>query len=279
MGARPPEWHRGDNTKRTFDFVLVTVVWESYAVRRIIHHALAGLGISALATVAAASALAGSATPTVTTDNVVVAVSAPVTTRQVHSGSPASTLASTADNLRSDRSSRSSRRPALAATAAADAREKSLIRQYALVNAQQVVIQKKRAAAKAALAKKKQAAIAKRRAQATAAAKRAGYSPGTTDPRDIARQLMKNKYGWGKSEFSCFNNIIMRESMWKLTATNTSSGAYGIPQALPGRKMASAGSDWRTNPATQIRWGLTYVKDRYGTPCGAWGFKSSHGWY
>ena len=66
-----------------------------------------------------------------------------------------------------------------------------------------------------------------------------GYEPGTTDPREIARQILKNKYGYGASQFTCFNNIIMRESMWKVNATNPSSGAYGIPQALPGSKMAT----------------------------------------
>jgi hypothetical protein len=90
---------------------------------------------------------------------------------------------------------------------------------------------------------------------------------------------MANKYGWGADQFSCYDNIIMRESMWDTYAENASSGAYGIPQALPASKLSKFGSDWRTNPATQILWGLDYVKDRYGTPCSAWGFKSSHGWY
>src|SRR5664279_3089748 len=100
-----------------------------------------------------------------------------------------------------------------------------------------------------------------------------------TDPREIARQMMLSMYGWGNSEFACFDNIIMHESKWSITATNPSSGAYGIPQALPGNKMATAGADWKTNPATQIKWALGYVKARYSTPCGAWSFKSAHGWY
>jgi hypothetical protein len=106
-----------------------------------------------------------------------------------------------------------------------------------------------------------------------------GYEPATTDPRDIARQIMANKYSWGEDQFSCYNDIIMRESKWIVSADNPHSSAYGIPQALPGKKMASFGADWRTNPATQIRWGLDYVHDRYGTPCGAWSFKRGHGWY
>ena len=106
-----------------------------------------------------------------------------------------------------------------------------------------------------------------------------GYEPSVTDPREIARQFMLNKYGWDEQQFGCYDSIIMRESRWIVTADNPHSSAYGIPQALPGRRMASFGADWRTNPVTQIRWGLDYVSDRYGAPCGAWSFKRSHGWY
>lgn len=106
-----------------------------------------------------------------------------------------------------------------------------------------------------------------------------GYEPATTDPREIARQIMANKYSWGEDQFRCYDSIIMRESRWIVSADNPHSSAYGIPQALPGKKMASFGADWRTNPATQIRWGLDYVHDRYGTPCRAWSFKRGHGWY
>ncbi len=69
------------------------------------------------------------------------------------------------------------------------------------------------------------------------------------------------------------------ESGWRVDADNPSSSAYGIPQALPGSKMASAGADWATNPVTQIRWGLGYIADRYGSPCSAWSFKNGNGWY
>ncbi|MGV8908792.1 MAG: hypothetical protein ACOH1Y_07400 [Propionicimonas sp.] len=106
-----------------------------------------------------------------------------------------------------------------------------------------------------------------------------GYEPAVTEPREIARQIMVNKYGWGDAQFSCYNDIIMRESKWIVSADNPHSTAFGIPQALPGSKMASFGADWRTNPATQIRWGLDYVHARYGTPCQAWSFKRGHGWY
>ena len=106
-----------------------------------------------------------------------------------------------------------------------------------------------------------------------------GYEPSVTDPREMARQMMLNKYEWGDDQFACYDSIIMRESRWIVTADNPYSSAYGIPQALPGKRMAAFGADWRTNPATQIRWGLDYVDQRYGTPCQAWSFKRSHGWY
>jgi hypothetical protein len=80
-------------------------------------------------------------------------------------------------------------------------------------------------------------------------------------------------------QFGCFSWIVSRESGWSVTATNPSSGAYGLGQALPGSKMASAGPDWQTNPATQIKWTLGYMDERYGSPCGAEGFWEGHGWY
>ncbi|KJL44942.1 hypothetical protein RR49_00093 [Microbacterium ginsengisoli] len=70
-----------------------------------------------------------------------------------------------------------------------------------------------------------------------------------------------------------------RESGWRANALNPSSGAYGIPQALPGSKMATAGADWRTNGNTQINWGLAYISARYGSPCGAWAHSQATGWY
>lgn len=85
--------------------------------------------------------------------------------------------------------------------------------------------------------------------------------------------------GWDMTEFSCLVALWTRESNWNAYSHNSSSGAYGIPQALPGEKMASAGDDWATNPATQITWGLGYITDRYGTPCGAWGHSEEKGWY
>lgn len=86
-------------------------------------------------------------------------------------------------------------------------------------------------------------------------------------------------YGWGSGQFDCLNSLWQKESNWSHTAQNPSSGAYGIPQSLPGSKMASAGSDWRSNPVTQIRWGLGYISQVYGTPCGAWSHSQANNWY
>ena len=86
-------------------------------------------------------------------------------------------------------------------------------------------------------------------------------------------------YGWGQGEFDCLVALWNKESRWNVYAHNKSSGAYGIPQALPGSKMASAGADWETNPTTQITWGLGYISGRYGTPCDAWAKSQRSGWY
>ncbi|GAA1175750.1 hypothetical protein GCM10009584_16470 [Ornithinimicrobium humiphilum] len=98
------------------------------------------------------------------------------------------------------------------------------------------------------------------------------------DSRSIARSMLAS-YGWGDDQFGCLDALWQRESGWSHTATNPSSGAYGIPQSLPASKMASAGADWQTNPATQIRWGLGYISGRYGSPCNAWAHSQSVGWY
>jgi hypothetical protein len=101
-------------------------------------------------------------------------------------------------------------------------------------------------------------------------------SPGTAQA--IAYKLLPS-FGFDpKTQFSCLDNIWSRESGWRTTAENA-SGAYGIPQALPGSKMASAGPNWQTDATTQINWGLGYIKGRYGTPCDAWAFWQGNGWY
>ncbi|WP_255315450.1 G5 domain-containing protein [Trueperella pecoris] len=96
--------------------------------------------------------------------------------------------------------------------------------------------------------------------------------------REIAQGMVAAR-GWGGDQWACLDALWQRESGWNSQAMNRSSGAYGIPQALPGSKMASAGADWQTNPATQISWGLGYIAGRYGTPCGAWNHSQARGWY
>jgi len=87
------------------------------------------------------------------------------------------------------------------------------------------------------------------------------------------------KAGFALDQMPCLDKLWTKESHWNEKAQNSSSGAYGIPQANPGSKMAAFGDDWRTNPATQIAWGLSYIKSRYSTPCGAWSHSQSSGWY
>jgi len=96
--------------------------------------------------------------------------------------------------------------------------------------------------------------------------------------RLIGCQLML-QWGFGLSQMPCLERLWTKESNWNPRSENKSSHSYGIPQALPAEKMASYGSDWRTNPVPQIKWGLDYIKKRYGTPCGAWSFWQAHNWY
>jgi hypothetical protein len=103
--------------------------------------------------------------------------------------------------------------------------------------------------------------------------------PAGGDPKAYAQQAIQSR-GWNvSSEFPCLDNLWTKESGWRVDALNASSGAYGIPQALPGDKMASAGADWQTNPNTQINWGLDYIQGRYGTPCVAWQHSVDNNWY
>lgn len=136
-------------------------------------------------------------------------------------------------------------------------------------------------AAAAQAAAEAEAAAAAKAAKATAAASAPAVNV-NVDPasaQGIARSMMAANYGWGDDQFACLVSLWNKESGWRADAANRSSGAYGIPQALPGSKMASAGADWQTNPATQIAWGLGYISGRYGTACGAWGHSQSVGWY
>jgi hypothetical protein len=141
---------------------------------------------------------------------------------------------------------------------------------------------RKQIAAHARKVRKERAAKAAAAARAARAAREAASRSSTRtysgDPRSIARSMMSSRYGWDAGQFSCLNSLWNRESGWNVHAANP-SGAYGIPQALPGSKMSTMGADWRDNPATQIAWGLSYVKSTYGTPCGAWSAFQSKGWY
>ncbi len=141
----------------------------------------------------------------------------------------------------------------------------------------------KKAAAKKAAAARKAAAAKKtavQKAPATTAAPATSDAPVVTggSPRAIAAGMLSS-YGWSSGQMSCLNSLWTKESGWQVNADNPSSSAYGIPQSLPGSKMASAGADWRTNPATQIKWGLTYIKGVYGSPCAAWGHSQATNWY
>jgi hypothetical protein len=135
-----------------------------------------------------------------------------------------------------------------------------------------------RAKAAAARAAAAQAAAAQKRQAASTPA--AGAQPVTASgsPQQIAEGML-GSYGWSSSQFSCLQPLWNAESGWNASASNPSSGAYGIPQALPGSKMASAGPDWQTSAATQIRWGLGYIRSVYGSPCAAWSHEQAYGWY
>ncbi|WP_229275900.1 aggregation-promoting factor C-terminal-like domain-containing protein [Agromyces kandeliae] len=147
----------------------------------------------------------------------------------------------------------------------------------------------KKAAEKAAAEKAaaEKAAAEKAAAEAAAAEQSAStaapsYPTGPANPsgaQAIARDLMASMYGWGSDQFGCLVDLWNKESGWNVYAQNPSSGAYGIPQALPGSKMSTAGADWATSASTQITWGLGYIAGRYGTPCGAWSHSVSVGWY
>lgn len=141
-------------------------------------------------------------------------------------------------------------------------------------------------AAKDAAAKKEAKEEAERKAEEERKAAEAAANQGNLEAnfaqqasytiaevKAMAREIV------GGGQFQCFSNIVDRESGWNYQAVNPSSGAYGLVQAWPGHKMASAGADWRTNPATQIKWGLNYMNDRYGSPCDAWSFWQANNYY
>ena len=127
------------------------------------------------------------------------------------------------------------------------------------------------------IAAEKAAKEAAEQARKAAAALAAGNTP--DGARATARRMAADRYGWGDGQFSCLSKLWQKESGWNYQAYNRNGGATGIPQALPGSKMATAGADWRENAATQISWGLDYIKRAYGSPCAAWGHSQSVNWY
>jgi hypothetical protein len=158
-------------------------------------------------------------------------------------------------------------------SAQADAAQKHAVQDAAKKKAAQEAARKTLQADAAKRAEVKQAANRSQPREAITVRTVALTSP-SGSPQQIARHLIGNS-----TQFQCFSNIVSRESGWNHHAVNASSGAYGLVQALPGTKMASAGADWRNNPTTQIKWGLSYMDSRYGSPCAAWSFWQAHNWY
>lgn len=167
------------------------------------------------------------------------------------------------------------------ASDAANAAAKKSAEETARVQAAKDAAAKKEAAEKAAKEKAEQEAKEREEAKQAASRSERSETPDftqkssytTAEVKAMAQEIV------GGGQYQCFSNIVERESGWNYKAQNPSSGAYGLVQALPGSKMASAGADWQTNPATQIKWGLNYMNDRYGSPCGAWEFWQANHWY
>ncbi|MFF0080689.1 transglycosylase SLT domain-containing protein [Streptomyces canus] len=155
---------------------------------------------------------------------------------------------------------------------AADASAKKVAEESARKAAAKSAIEKKEAAEKAAKE-------AKERAEAKEKASRSSSSFPVQSSYTVAQIQSMAASMVPSGQFQCFSNIVDHESSWNYQAVNASSGAYGLFQALPGSKMSSVGSDWQTNPATQIKWGLNYMDSRYGSPCEAWSFWQANHWY
>lgn len=160
-----------------------------------------------------------------------------------------------------------------AQAAAADASAKKSAEESARLAAAKTAEAKKEAAVEKAEREREAKERASRDAVRSASSFSAQASYTVAEVKAIARQMVP------ADQFQCFSNIVNHESTWNYRAQNPSSGAYGLVQALPGSKMASAGADWQTNPATQIKWGLNYMDSRYGSPCGAWSFWQANHWY
>ncbi|TXS56697.1 transglycosylase SLT domain-containing protein [Streptomyces sp. t39] len=160
-----------------------------------------------------------------------------------------------------------------AQAAAADASAKKSAEESARLQAAKTAEAKKAAAVEKAEREREEKERANRDSIRSASSFSTQASYTVAEVKAIARQMVP------ADQFQCFSNIVNHESTWNYRAQNPSSGAYGLVQALPGSKMASAGADWQTNPATQIKWGLNYMDSRYGSPCGAWSFWQANHWY
>ncbi|MEU5886400.1 transglycosylase SLT domain-containing protein [Streptomyces sp. NPDC047461] len=156
---------------------------------------------------------------------------------------------------------------------AADASAKKDAEESARKAAAKSAVEKKEAAEKAAKEAKERAEVKAAAASRSSSSFPVQSSYSTAQIQAMARQMVPS------GQWTCFSNIVDHESSWNYTAVNASSGAYGLFQALPGSKMSSVGDDWRTNPATQIKWGLNYMDSRYGSPCEAWSFWQANNWY
>ncbi|GAA0680791.1 transglycosylase SLT domain-containing protein [Kitasatospora atroaurantiaca] len=219
-----------------------------------------GVAVASATAVTAVGAVVGVASGSEGTNTQTVDVAGATLLAELPTGGHAQTIS---DNFRHQATAQQASADAAAKKAAEEA-----ARQKAAADAQAKADAEK--AAKAAEEKRKADEEAANRAKARSVL--AAVSPGSV--QEMALQIIGDD-----AQFQCFSQIVKRESGWDYTATNASSGAYGLVQALPGSKMASVGADWRTNPATQIKWGLNYMNSRYGSPCGAWSFWQSHHWY
>jgi len=159
---------------------------------------------------------------------------------------------------------------------AADATAKKDAEESARKQAAKDAVTKQKAAEKAeqeAKERKEALKVASRSATRDSASFPTKSSYSVAEIQAMARQIVP------ADQFQCFSTIVDHESSWNYQADNPTSDAYGLMQALPGSKMSSAGADWATNPATQIKWGLGYMNDRYGSPCGAWDFWQANNYY
>ncbi|MDO5711836.1 MAG: hypothetical protein Q4P32_08885 [Micrococcales bacterium] len=172
--------------------------------------------------------------------------------------------------------------PALAPEAAAQASPVNLPRAFAVAGSLYTKVSAlapkpaANPAAKAGVSTSTRAQLAA--ARTPAASRSTTRVSASMQPRDIGRALATQK-GWSGKQFACLEKLWTKESDWTAVADNPSSSAYGIPQALPGHRMASEGRNWRTDPVVQIRWGLKYIDQRYGSPCSAWAHSRATNWY